>query len=115
MIKIIADPYIKRWFKEGDVLGAISSKVMKQALGLFEKRYYPYFNRVLNEARHVSLPSYDDVLAKFGLEVEHTGESMENILKIFFPCVINYPDIHSLYRQTRRSAVRPLVTEGHGR
>lgn len=110
MIKIIADPYIKRWFKEGDVLGAISSKVMKQALGLFEKRYYPYFNRVLNEARHVSLPSYDDVLAKFGLEVEHTGESMENILKIF-SLVINYPDI-SLFVQTNPAFCCPsLVTE----
>ncbi|HPF05453.1 MAG TPA: acyl-CoA dehydratase activase [Spirochaetota bacterium] len=110
MIKIIADPYIKRWFKEGDVLGAISSKIMKQALGLFERKYYPYFNRILNEAKHVSLPSYDEVLSRFGLEVEHTGESMENILKIF-SLVMNYPDI-SLFVQTNPAFCCPsLVTE----
>jgi predicted CoA-substrate-specific enzyme activase len=110
LIKIVADPYIKRWFREGEIMGAISSKIMKQALGLFENRYYPYFNRILNEAKHLSIPSYDEVLAKFGLEVEHTGESMENILKIF-SLVMNYPDI-SLFVQTNPAFCCPsLVTE----
>src|SRR5208337_568116 len=97
LIKIVADPYIKRWFREGDFVWAMTSKIMKQALGLFERRYYPYFNRILNEGVHMGISSYSDVLARFGLDVEHTGESMENILKMF-SLVMNYPDL-SLFVQ----------------
>lgn len=110
LIKIVADPYIKRWFKEGDILGAITSKLLKQAIGIFEKKYMPYFNRILNEKPHLPLQSYDAVLAKFGLDVEHTGESMENILKIF-SLVMNYTDI-SIFVQTNPAFCCPsLVTE----
>ncbi len=110
LIRIIADPYIKKWFREGDLLWAATSKVMKQAIGIFERRYFPFFNRILKEGPHVPLSSYDEVLSMFGLEVEHTGESMENILKIF-TLIANYPDI-SLFVQTNPAFCCPsLVTE----
>ena len=110
LVKIIADPYIRRWFKEGNVWGAVTSKILMQAISLFEKRYSPLFNRILNENISISLPSVDEVLKKFNLEIEHTGESMENVLKIY-SLINHYPDI-SFFVQTNPAFCCPsLVTE----
>jgi predicted nucleotide-binding protein (sugar kinase/HSP70/actin superfamily) len=110
LVKIIADPYIRRWFKEGNVWEAVSSKIIMKAIGLFEKRYSPFFNRILNENISVSLPSVDEVLKKFDLEIEHTGESMENALKIY-SLINHYSDI-SFFVQTNPAFCCPsLVTE----
>ncbi len=110
LAKIIADPYIRRWFKEGNVWGAVTSKILMKAISLFERRYSPYFSRVLGESASISLPSVDEVLKKFNLEIEHTGESMENALKIY-SLINHYPDI-SLFVQTNPAFCCPsLVTE----
>ena len=52
----------------------------------------------------------DEVFARFGLKLMHTGESMENILKTFY-LVNKYPDL-SLFVQTNPAYCCPsLVTE----
>lgn len=110
LAKIIADPYIRRWFKEGNVWDAVTSKILMKAISLFERRYSPYFSRVLGETASISIPSVDEVLKKFNLEIEHTGESMENALKIY-SLINHYPDI-SFFVQTNPAFCCPsLVTE----
>jgi predicted nucleotide-binding protein (sugar kinase/HSP70/actin superfamily) len=110
LIKIIALPYINRWFKEGDIWGSLSFRILSPSLELFERKYYPFFNEILQEKPHLKIPSYKEVIGRFGLSEFHTGESMENILKIY-SLVINYPDI-SLFVQTNPAFCCPsLVTE----
>ncbi len=110
LVKIIAEPYIKKWFKEGNYVGAITSQIMKQAIVIFENRYYPYFNRILKGKPDVAMPQVKKVLEKFNMTIDHTGESMENALKIY-SLMLHHPDL-KLFVQTNPAFCCPsLVTE----
>ena len=110
LVKIIAEPYIKKWFKEGHYADAITSKILKKSISVFENRYYPYFNRILKENSVISIPPVMEVLEKFHMSVEHTGESMENALKIY-SLMKHHPDL-KLFVQTNPAFCCPsLVTE----
>lgn len=110
LIKLIAEPYIKKWFKEGNYVEALTSKILKQAIVLFENKYYPYFNRILKWKTDVALPPVEHVLEKFNMKIEHTGESMENALKIY-SLMMHHPDL-KLFVQTNPAFCCPsLVTE----
>ena len=108
--KMIARPYLKKWLSEGKYLRTISSKAVLSTLCALEKRYYRHFQRVLNEPDHAFTDSPRDILAQYDLLEEHTGESMDNILKIHYIRKY-YPDV-SLFIQTSPAFCCPaLVTE----
>jgi len=108
--KMIAGPYIKKWVKEGKYLYSISSKAILATLTRMEKRYYRYFQRLLNEPDHEYNDSVEDILGQYNLIPEHTGESMDNILKIHY-IKKYYPDV-ALFLQTSPAFCCPgLVTE----
>lgn len=114
LVKLIAEPYIKKWFKEGNYIEAFTSKILKQAITLFEKKYYPYFNRVLQGNAAIEIPPAAAVLDKFKMSIEHTGESMENALKIY-SLMLHHPDL-KLFVQTNPAFCCPsLVTEAMSR
>jgi predicted CoA-substrate-specific enzyme activase len=109
-MKIIAEPYIQKWFREGHYAEAATAKILKSAISFFEKKYYKYFNSILKEEEHDYKTSPDEILAKFNVTLFHTGESMDTLLKIF-TLLEKYPDI-SLFVQTCPSLCCPsLVTE----
>ena len=108
--KMIARPYFKKWLHEGKYLHAISAKTILSTLGTLEKRYQKYFQRVLNEPQHVFTDSTEQILAQYNLIPEHTGESMDNILKIHYIRKY-YPDV-ALFIQTSPAFCCPsLVTD----
>ncbi|MBF0229512.1 MAG: hypothetical protein HQK63_07970 [Desulfamplus sp.] len=108
--KMIAESYFKKWFKEGRYLSLISNKAILTTMGQFEKRYYRYFEPFFNEPDHTYTDDFKSVLATYGLLPEHTGESMDNILKIHYTIKEN-PDL-ALFIQTSPSFCCPgLVTE----
>ena len=110
-IKMIARPYLRKWFVEGNYVGVLSSKALLSTTSRLDKIYYRYFQKILNEPN----PVYDDspkkILAEYNLKIEHTGESMDNILKIYY--ILKYhPDV-SLFVQTSPAFCCPaLITEG---
>ncbi|MBN2040637.1 MAG: CoA activase [Spirochaetes bacterium] len=109
-LKIIADPYIQKWFREGLYAEAATTRILKSFIPLFEKKCYSYFNRILKEDIHEYSGSAEEVLSGFNVTTFHTGESMETILKIF-SFIDRYPDI-ALFVQTGPSLCCPsLVTE----
>ncbi|MBF0377907.1 MAG: hypothetical protein HQK72_10540 [Desulfamplus sp.] len=108
--KMIAESYFKKWFKEGRYLSLISNKAILATMTQFEKRYYRYFEPFFNEPDHTYTDDFKSVLATYGLLPEHTGESMDNILKIHYTIKEN-PDL-ALFIQTSPSFCCPgLVTE----
>jgi predicted nucleotide-binding protein (sugar kinase/HSP70/actin superfamily) len=110
LIKMIARPYLRKWFIEGHYLNVLSSKAICTTATQLEKIYYSYFNRILREPRQAYNLSPQKILAPYNLRIEHTGESMENILKIFY-IKRHYPDV-SLFVQTSPAFCCPsLVTE----
>jgi hypothetical protein len=107
---MISQQYIRKWFIEGNYLNALSTKTLVATITRLEKVYYKYFERILGEPE----PEYDEspekILSRYNIRVENTGESMDNILKIFY-IKKHYPDV-SLFVQTSPAFCCPsLVTE----
>ncbi len=109
-IKMVAKPYFRKWFMEGHYLDVLVSGALMAAAGRLEKRYYKMFKRVLGEPE----PEYDEpaetLLAKYNVRVEHTGESMDNLLKIYY--VQKYhPDVALFVQASPAFCCPSLVTE----
>ena len=113
-LKMIAGPYLRKWFVEGHYVEALSSKALCATATRLERTYYSYFNGILNEPTHTYAESAKRILAGYKLRIEHTGESMDNILKIHY-IKQHYPDI-SLFVQASPAFCCPsLITEAMAR
>ncbi len=109
-MKIIADPYIRKWMREGLYGGAATAKILQKTVPIFEKKFFNIFHEVIQEPPHLPLENYEEMLASVGLTVRHTGESMDNVLKIFSILRV-HPDV-AFFVQTNPSYCCPsLVTE----
>ncbi len=113
-VKMIARPYLRKWFVEGHYLHALSSKALLAEMVRREKPYTRLFNQILNEpeARYDDPP--EEILAAFNVRIENTGESMDNLLKIHY-LLKHQPEI-SLFVQTSPAFCCPaLITEAMAR
>ena len=107
---IIAHRYIKKWFKQGLFADAALAKVLIKVMAVLNSKYYRYFSRLLPGYQFRILDDSAELLSQFDLSIFHTGESMDNILKIFH-LIDQHPDL-SLFVQTNPSYCCPsLVTE----
>ncbi len=109
-VQMIAKAYLKKWFFEGRYLEVLSSKALMTTVTRLEKGYLKYFGKILENPA----PDYDEspenILSQYNLRIEHTGESMDNLLKIFY-IKKHYPDV-ALFVQTSPAFCCPsLVTE----
>mgnify|MGYP006285950135 CR=1 FL=1 len=109
-IKIIANSYFKKWFKEGKYLSLISNKALLVAMQAMEKKYYQYFAPVLQESDFMVPDSYENILEQYGIQPEHTGESMDNVLKIHH-IIREHPDLALLVQTNPGFCCPGLVTE----
>jgi predicted CoA-substrate-specific enzyme activase len=109
-VKMIAKPYLRKWLIEGRYLSVLSSKALLAELIRREKRYLRLFNRVLDEPEARFDQSPAKILSEYNICLENTGESMDNILKIYYTLKY-HPDI-SLFVQASPAFCCPaLVTE----
>jgi predicted nucleotide-binding protein (sugar kinase/HSP70/actin superfamily) len=109
-VQMIARAYLKRWFFEGKYLEVLSSKALMSTVTRLEKIYHKYFGRILENSRAEYDESPENILSEYDVRIEHTGESMDNLLKIFY-IKKHYPDV-SLFVQTNPAFCCPsLVTE----
>jgi len=109
-LKMISGQYFRKWFIEGQYLNVLSTKTFFATATMLEKTYYKYFEQVLKEPD----PEYDEspekILKEYNIRVENTGESMDNILKIYY-IKKHYPDV-ALFVQTSPAFCCPsLITE----
>jgi predicted nucleotide-binding protein (sugar kinase/HSP70/actin superfamily) len=113
-LKMISRPYVRKWLIEGHYLSAFTSQALLSTLKWKEIIYYQHFERILNEP----MPEYDesaeDILSQYDVRIEHTGESMDNLLKIYY-IKKHYPDV-SLFVQASPAFCCPaLITEATAR
>ncbi|MBN2078752.1 MAG: CoA activase [Spirochaetes bacterium] len=109
LMSIVADRYIRKWFMQGLYGDAALAKVLTKVVSRLNSRYGRYFKRILPPQEFDPVDD-DALLERFGLSVYHTGESMENILKIFH-LTERHSDL-ALFVQTNPSYCCPsLVTE----
>jgi predicted nucleotide-binding protein (sugar kinase/HSP70/actin superfamily) len=113
-VKMISGQYLRKWFREGKYFNAISSSALLAAIRRQEKRYYGWFQKVLGEPQPRYDTPPDQILSAYHIRREHTGESMDNILKIFY-LKKHHPDI-ALFVQTSPAFCCPaLITEAMAR
>ncbi|MBI5584586.1 MAG: CoA activase [Deltaproteobacteria bacterium] len=113
-LKLIAEPYLKRWLMERRYGEVLLNKGLLELVNRLERKYYRIFAPLLGEPIPVSPPSALPILKRFNLRVQHAGESMENLVKIFSLLTL-HPRI-SLFVQASPAFCCPsLVTEAMGR
>jgi predicted nucleotide-binding protein (sugar kinase/HSP70/actin superfamily) len=110
-VKMIVKPYLRKWFREGHYFDALFSKAIMTSVRPTEKVYQRILRQVLDEPEHEYNESPAKILDGFNLRIEHTGESMESLLKIYY-LKKYYTDL-SLFVQLIPAFCCPsLVTEG---
>ena len=109
-LKIVVNTTTDRFFKTGRYSDYVKIKFLKSLIPLVEDKYKKYFYKYNGEASVLSSGETDLWLNRFGLNILHRGESLENILKIH-ALIKNHPDL-DLFIQTNPSYCCPsLVTE----
>ena len=48
-MKIIAEPYFRKWFAEGHYSEVATGKILYKTIQFLEKKYYRYFNQIIND------------------------------------------------------------------
>jgi predicted nucleotide-binding protein (sugar kinase/HSP70/actin superfamily) len=110
LVKITIENVIRRAMARGDYFRTGLYRVMLSGIKVFEDRYYKHFIKYLGKKPVVNPLQLEKNLKKFNITPLHSGESYENILKIFY-ILENYPDV-SLFVQTNPAFCCPsLVTE----
>ncbi len=108
--KLVADPYIRRWFYEGQYIDVIFTRTIIALVSQLEKSYYKLFNELLGETSLGTDVDYKDIYDNFAVKVQHCGESIDNLIKIT-ALIQHYPDI-SLFVQTNPAfCCAGLITE----
>ncbi len=109
-LKMVARPYYWKWFLEGKYLNVVTAGVWMTALTRLEKRYFRYFESVLGEGE----PAYDvsprSILSEYNVRVEHSGESMDNLLKVFY-ITRHHPDVALFVQVSPAYCCPSLVTQ----
>lgn len=113
-LKMIAWPYVRKWFVEGEYQAALTSSALIAAVSLMEKKYYRYLEPLLNEPEPVYDEPPEKVLAGYGLRLEHTGESMDNLIKIYYTQKY-HPDLALFVQASPAFCCPAMVTEAMAR
>ncbi len=108
--KITIENVIRRRIAKGRSLEAIGYRTLLSGLKYIEKRYYRYFEPWLGKDHTIDAKKLEKNLKQFNIDLYHSGESYDNILKIFH-IIEKYPDV-SLFVQTNPAFCCPsLITE----
>ncbi len=109
-VKMALDNVIRRTRDRGEHLKATQQRLISSCLKILEDKYYRYFEKYLGPRKIINPKKLERHLARFNINPYHSGESYDNILKIFY-ILENYPDV-SLFLQTNPAYCCPsLVTE----
>jgi predicted CoA-substrate-specific enzyme activase len=112
--KMVQRPYYWKWFLEGEYLNVLYTGAWMAALSHLEKKYFRLFQRILGEPE----PSYDAsphaILSEYNVRVEHTGEAMDNLLKVFY-IKKHHPDVALFVQASPAFCCPSLVTEAMAR
>ena len=113
-VKMVVRPYYWKWFLEGKYMNVLSTGALMAAVAPLEKKYFRYFEHVLGESE----PSYDEspatILSPYNVRLEHTGESMDNLLKIFYT-VRHHPEVALFVQASPAFCCPSLITEAMSR
>jgi predicted CoA-substrate-specific enzyme activase len=108
--KIVIENIFRRASQRGEHVETSLNRILLNVLKFMDDRYYKPFSRFLGPAPVIRPKQLEKHLADFNMHPLHSGESYDNILKIFY-IIENYPEV-ALFVQTNPSFCCPaLITE----
>jgi predicted nucleotide-binding protein (sugar kinase/HSP70/actin superfamily) len=108
--KIIIESIFRRARERREHFETSMNRIILNILKFMDDRYYKSFSKYLGPAPVIKPLDLEKHLDKFNIHLLHSGESYDNILKIFY-IIENYPEV-SLFVQTNPSyCCAALVTE----
>ena len=109
-VKISMENVFRRASLRGEHVETSMNRMLLNVLKFMDERHYKPFRKFLGPAPVIKPKVLERHLEKFNINLLHSGESYDNILKIFY-IMENYPDV-SLFVQTNPAFCCPaLVTE----
>lgn len=102
--------YFRRWMWEGKLGRLLALKPMMGALATMERWYYGHFERVLGEPAVAFRDDPAEILARFGVRLDHEGESQDNLLKTWY-ISRQHPDLALFVQLSPGFCCAALVTE----
>ena len=108
--KMIAGSYFRKWFNEGKYLDFFTGKALLATMGIMEKNLTKILSRLLDDGDRSYSDEPAEILAKYHISIENTGESMDNILKIHYIMKHN-PDVSLLVQASPALCCASLITE----
>jgi predicted CoA-substrate-specific enzyme activase len=108
--KMIAGSYFRKWFNEGKYLDFLTGKALLAAMSIMEKSFTKILGRILDGGDQSYNDEPAEILAKYNISIENTGESMDNILKIHYIMKHN-PDVSLLVQASPALCCASLITE----
>jgi predicted CoA-substrate-specific enzyme activase len=109
-VKMTLDNVIRRSVDRGEYLRAVQQRVLGSCVKLLDNKYYKLFEKYLGPRKVINPGKLERHLASFNINPYNSGESYDNILKIFY-IIENYPGV-SLFVQANPAFCCPsLVTE----
>ncbi len=112
--KMIADTYFSRWVKEGRYGDLLKFNALLAASKVLEKAYYRAFDRLLEETDPAFDDSSEQILAQYGVLIENSGESSENLLKTWY-IKKHFPEVSLFVQLSPVFCCAALVTEAMNR
>lgn len=112
--KMVARPYYWKWIIEGNYMNVLSTKTLMAALAQLEKKYFRHFGQILQEPEPPLEDSPLEIFSEYNLLLEHTGESMENLLKVFY-LTKQHPEVALFVQASPAFCCPAIVTEAMGR
>jgi predicted CoA-substrate-specific enzyme activase len=108
--KMIAGSYFRKWFKEGKYVDLFTYKALLAAMSAMEKDYMKILQRILQEPEYLYDDDPAEILARYDIAPENTGESMDNILKIHY-LKKHHPEVSLLVQASPSLCCASLITE----
>jgi predicted nucleotide-binding protein (sugar kinase/HSP70/actin superfamily) len=109
-VKLQSENVIRRAYKRGEYPSAVMSKVLLSLLDVLDRKYYRHLESMLGMKEKVNTGSLVKHLDSFNVKPYHSGESYDNLLKIFH--ILEYHPELSLFVQTNPAFCCPaLITE----
>jgi predicted CoA-substrate-specific enzyme activase len=112
--KMIADTYFSRWMKEGRYGAWFGFSALLAASKVMEKAYYRIFDRVLEQTDPEFGDPSNEILARYGVILENSGESSENLLKTWY-IKKHFPEVSLFVQLSPVFCCAGLVTEAMNR
>jgi len=108
--KMIANPYYRKWINEGRFFTVLTNKAMQATFSKLEGLYYSYFEDILEEPMAVFDDSPEKILGQYAVKIEHTGESLDNLLKVHY-IKKHHPDVALFVQASPALCCPSLITE----